>query len=60
MKCPQKKKCNQVDSVDTHPQNIRRGQHRVEVARLKEDAGQTSVGLRAQGNVVLHTEHTSK
>ena len=52
-----KKQWNQIDWVETHPQNIRRV-HWVEVARLKEDAGQTSFGRRAQGNVVLHIVHT--
>ena len=53
-----KKQRKHIDSLETHPWHFRRGQHRVEVARLKEDAGQTSIRLGAQGNVVLHAVYT--
>lgn len=45
----------QRDAAATHPQQLGRRQSRVEVVRLEEDPGQTSIGHGSISDVHLHT-----
>ena len=44
---------NRIDVADTHTEQAERGQSWVELARLQEDAGKTSVGHATLENLIL-------